>query len=149
MNTIRKMAGAAAATALLAAGLAISTTAGAHAQTGADPKTFYWDNPQRAGDCTMFEGATWTLYPNGTAYFDAVVTSSDDGDAWLMWARLKDANGAVLGALSNPRIQDPVDRAKFVKNLPSHTQRYRWFASGSFNPNLFSLIKRMSLSKHC
>ncbi|MEV6983954.1 hypothetical protein AB0M95_22220 [Sphaerisporangium sp. NPDC051017] len=38
---------------------------------------------------------------------------------------------------------------KFVKNLNVAWRNYRRLASGRFNPNLFPLIKRMSLSKHC
>ncbi|WP_143591757.1 DUF6294 family protein [Thermoactinospora rubra] len=140
---------AAVATVALLTGLALSAPGTAQATTAETVKSFTWNRPMNAGDCTMFEGARWTLHRDGRAYFDGTVTSSDDNDAWLMWARLKDQNGAVLGSIVNNANQSPTDRTKFVKNLPSHTQRYRWFASGWFNPALFDLIKGMSLAKHC
>ncbi|MER5321324.1 DUF6294 family protein [Streptosporangium roseum] len=146
MNRIRRTAGAAAATVALTIGLGLPTAGTAHALSS---RTFSWNSPMTAGDCTMFEGARWTLYSDGTATFDGTVTSGDNNDAWLMWARVKDANGAVLGTLTNYNVQDRSDWTKFVKNLPSKTQRYRWFASGRFNARLYPLIKRMSLSKHC
>ncbi|MGH3669847.1 MAG: DUF6294 family protein [Pseudonocardiaceae bacterium] len=40
--------------------------------------------------------AHWTLDSEGNAYFDGVVTSSDDNDAWLMWLHLKDYNNGEL-----------------------------------------------------
>ncbi|GAA3509153.1 hypothetical protein FHR32_008770 [Streptosporangium album] len=61
----------------------------------------------------------------------------------------RDGHGAVLGTLTNYNVQDRSDWTKFVKNLPSKTQRYRWFASGRFNARLYPLIKHMSLGKHC
>ncbi|GAA4188574.1 hypothetical protein GCM10022252_24080 [Streptosporangium oxazolinicum] len=146
MRDIRRSVGAVAATLALALGPALPATGTAHALSS---RTFTWNKVMRAGDCTMFEGARWTLYSDGTATFDGTVTSGDDNDAWLMWAYLKDADNAVLGTLTNYRVQDPTDRNKFVKNLPSETQRYRWFASGRFDARKFPLIRRMSLGKHC
>ncbi|MCG5213588.1 DUF6294 family protein [Streptosporangium soli] len=145
MRRIHTLVAAALAAVALTAGLSLPAAGTAHALAS---KTFTWKT-MTTGDCTMFEGARWTLYPDGTATFDATVTSGGNNDAWLMWARVKDANGAVLGSLTNANIQDPADRAKFVKNLPSRTQRYRWFASGRFDAAKYPLIKRMSLSKHC
>jgi hypothetical protein len=98
-----------------------------------------------AGDCAIASGATWTVYSDGTAYLDATVASSDGDDAWLMWASLKDANGAVLTALEVYGTTG----TKFVKNLPRAGQWYRWTAKGRFDPGWFPLIKHMSLSKHC
>jgi hypothetical protein len=110
------------------------------------PKVYYW-HTLTVGDCTMFDGARWTLYPGGRASFDGVVTSSDDGDAWLMWAHFTDGN-AELGMLENDHF-DPTDHAKFVQNMPDHTQRYRFFATGTFNGSLFPLIGGMYLDYHC
>lgn len=146
MHRIRKMVSATAAMAALTVGLGIPATGTAHALSS---RTFSWNSPMKAGDCTMFEGARWTLYSDGTATFDGTVTSGANNDAWLMWARVKDANGAVLGTLTNYNVQDRSDWTKFVKNMPSKTQRYRWFASGRFNARFYPLIKHMSLSKHC
>jgi hypothetical protein len=97
-----------------------------------------------AGYCTIEPGATWTLYSNGTARLDATVSSLGDEDAWLMWAHMKDSRGALLGDI---QVYGSTS-TKFVKNL--HDRRtYRWIAKGQFDPDLFDLVKRMSLGKHC
>jgi hypothetical protein len=147
VNIIHKYASIAAATAIMITSLTLATAGTAQAQ--AQAKVYTWNYTMTAGDCTMFQGAKWTLYPDGSATFDATVTSGGNNDAWLMWASIKDANGAVLGTLANPRIQDPTDRAKFVKNLPDRRLRYRWFASGRFNSAKFDMIRGVSLAKHC
>lgn len=69
-------------------------------------KSFTW-NAIFTGDCVMQNGATWTLYSDGSASFDGTVGSSDGGDAWLMWMHVKDTNGAELGLLTNAAYQDP------------------------------------------
>lgn len=152
MRGTRMMPAAISTTAALIAGLTFATTGTAHAQgTAAEAtKTFYFGT-MRAGDCTMFSGARWTLTADGKASFDGTVTSSDDDDAWLMWAKIKDENGAVLGWLRHTR-SNPTNLTKFVMNMPSHAEPYRWLikdTEAEFNPELFPLIKHMSLSKHC
>ncbi|MFG1862920.1 DUF6294 family protein [Microbispora bryophytorum] len=107
-------------------------------------KSFTWKG-STAGHCNMYIGAKWTLYPNGTAQFDGTVDSFSGDDAWLMWAHLKDANGAILADI---RVAGS-NSTKFVKNLPVAWQEYRWLAKGQFDPSLYPLIKSMSLSKHC
>lgn len=149
MRGTRRTLGALSTTAALIAGLTFATTGTAHAQgtTALATKTFSFGT-MRAGDCTIFSGARWTLTSDGRASFDGTVTSSDDDDAWLMWAKIKDENGAVLGWLRHP----DTNLTKFVKNLPSHTERYRWqikITDAKFDADLFPLIKHMSLSKHC
>ncbi|WP_434097176.1 DUF6294 family protein [Streptomyces mirabilis] len=144
-----KLVATAVAAAALTAGAVVPTVGTAHATVRAEAsKTFTW-NTLHKGDCTMFSGARWTVYPNGTAYFRATVTSSDNNDAWLMRARLKDGNGAVLTALRNAAIQDPANPTKFVKNLPDHTQRYVWTAKGTFDRGWYDDIKHMSLVNSC
>ncbi|MDT0467167.1 DUF6294 family protein [Streptomyces gibsoniae] len=136
----RKLLATAVATAALTAGALVPTVGTADAAAHAPAwKSFTWGT-LRSGDCTMFSGARWTLYPNGTAYFRATVTSSSNHDAWLMHVRLKDGNGAVLTALSP---------TKFVKNLPYHTQSYVWTAKGTFDPGWYDDVRRMSLVNHC
>ncbi|WP_084958694.1 DUF6294 family protein [Thermoactinospora rubra] len=153
MRTIHRAAGVATAAAALVSGLALSAPGAAQAQPQASataaPKVFTWSRSMSSGDCTMIRGAKWTLYPDGTAYFDGTVGSSAGDDAWLMWARLKDENGAVLGSIVNANAYDPKDRTKFAMNLRTAGTRYRWFASGRFNPALFDLVERMSMAKHC
>ena len=97
-----------------------------------------------SGDCWV-ENAKWTLYSDGRAELDATLFSVSDDNAWLMWAHLKDASGAVLADI---QVEGSTS-TKFVKNLAVDARRYRWFAKGRFNPSLYPLIKRMSLSKHC
>ncbi|MFF7019922.1 DUF6294 family protein [Streptomyces klenkii] len=145
MRKIRRLLVAAAATTTLAVGLAFPTTGAAQAQP---PKTFTW-NTVRSGDCTMFQNAKWILYPDGSAKFDATVTSSDNNDAWLMWPHIQDANKADLGTLINFDVQNRNDWTEFVQNLPDHTERYRWTGHGRFDASLFSLIKYMRLHNHC
>ncbi|MGP3937449.1 DUF6294 family protein [Nonomuraea sp. KM88] len=144
MSKLHKTVGVASAMAALAAGLAFPSAASAQS-LGSKVSTF---GTQTAGDCTMFEGARWTLYSDGTAEFDGKVRSSGSNDAWLMWVYLKDESGAVLGRLTNVEYQNPSDPARFVKNLPKK-QTQRWFAHGRFDPDLFPLVKRMSLGRHC
>ncbi|MFC4113134.1 DUF6294 family protein [Nonomuraea zeae] len=143
MKKLGRIAGVAAATCTLAAALALPASAAS--ATSAGQKTFIWRGYQSAGACTIEPGATWTLYSDGTARLDATVSSLDDDDAWLMWAHLKDSRGSLLADIQ----VNGGTGTKFVKNLPSHTQTHRWIARGHFDPDLFDLIKRMSLSKHC
>ncbi|MFC4008407.1 DUF6294 family protein [Nonomuraea purpurea] len=132
-----------AAVAVLVIGLALPATGTANAALG--EKTFTWKRPMTAGDCQISAGATWTLYPNGTARLDATVFSMDGDDAWLMWARLLDEDRAVLGEIRVSRSNG----TKFVKNLPVQFRRYRWLANGRFDQDLFDLVEYVSLSKHC
>jgi hypothetical protein len=125
--------------------LGLTLPASAAAATGVEQKTFIWRGYQTAGSCWIEPGATWTLYSNGTARLDATVASLDDEDAWLMWAHLKDSRGRLLDDLRVYRSTS----TKFVKNLPSRSHSYRWIAKGQFDPDLFDLIKGMSLKKHC
>jgi hypothetical protein len=109
-------------------------------------KSFTWGSLQ-SGDCTLFSGATWTLYSDGTATFDGTVTSSDDNDAWLQWAHVQDGNHAEIGKLTNDYPGS--DPTEFSENLPDHTQQYRWFAYGNFNANWFNYIQNMNMEYHC
>ncbi|MEU8322512.1 DUF6294 family protein [Nonomuraea sp. NPDC048881] len=139
MKVVRKTAGVLVSAVVLTS--SVTSTAGA---STLEQKTYVWRGYLSAGQCTIEPGATWTLYSNGTARLDATVSSLGDDDAWLMWAHLKDGAGALLGDI---RVYGSTS-TKFVKNL--HDRRtYRWIAKGQFDPDLFDLVKRMSLSKHC
>ncbi|MEV8633706.1 DUF6294 family protein [Streptosporangium sp. NPDC051023] len=127
--------------------LALITVLGGTAHAQASPKRFVWRNDIRSGDCTMFHGASWTLYSDGTAEFNGLVTSSDDNDAWLMWANLEDANKNRLGRLVSHSHWD--DLTKFVKNLPDSSRQYPWSARATYDPSLYPRIKSMSLNSHC
>ncbi|GGL42937.1 DUF6294 family protein [Planomonospora parontospora] len=143
------------AAALAVAGFTVFTTLPASASAGsaasalaqAEPlrkKTFIWRGYMSAGMCTIEPGATWTLYSNGTARLNAIVSSLDGDDAWLMWAHLKDSRGRQI---TDMQVYGSTS-TKFVRNLPDGRD-YRWIAWGQFDPDLFDTIKRMSLSKHC
>ncbi|MGP3963453.1 DUF6294 family protein [Nonomuraea sp. 3N208] len=127
------------------------TPAGASPVTASTASTtarwvaFTWKRAMTAGDCRIRPGAKWTLYSNGTARFDARVSSTEGDDAWLMWAHLMDSEGAVLGEI---RV-DGSSSTKFVKNLPNAYWNYRWQANGRFDPGLFDLVDSIVLSKHC
>jgi hypothetical protein len=151
MKSMRRIMAMAVTMGALAVGLALPTTGTANASAVAY-KQFTWDSGLRTDDCTMYSGGagwtapTWTVYPNGTAQFDATLTSLSGDDAWLMWAHLKDQNGALLADI---RVSGS-NNTKFVKNLPvAYPRKYRWLAEGRFDPSLYPLIKHMSLSKHC
>ncbi|MGH3670824.1 MAG: DUF6294 family protein [Pseudonocardiaceae bacterium] len=112
------------------------------------PKSFVW-GLLKSGDCTMFEGARLTVFPNHRAYFSAVVTSSDDNDAWLTWLHLRDAANHELGMIEAD-FGDPDDSNKFVKDLPDHTQQYPWNAVGEFwGPYDFNMIAGAVMDYHC
>ena len=116
--------------------------------TGWVPWEFTW-GLIRKGDCTMFEGARWTLFPNGTANFEAVVTSGDDNDAWVIWhVDLVGHDGVILGSLA---ADHPVggDGRKFVRNMPSSAERYRFPASATFDIGLWERIEGLKMYSSC
>jgi len=116
--------------------------------TGWTPWEFTWDLI-RKGDCTMFEGAKWTLLPNGTATFDATVTSGEDDDAWVIWhVDLLNRDGAVLGSLAT---EHPIggDGRKFVLNMPNSADRYRFRAWATFDPALWNDIASLKMHSSC
>lgn len=103
----------------------------------------------RKGDCTMFEGAKWTLFPGGTATFDATVTSGDDDDAWVIWhVDLVNGNGAIMGSLAT---EHPIggDGRKFVQNMPSSAERYRFRAWATFDTSLWNDIEHLKMYSSC
>ncbi|SEM34594.1 DUF6294 family protein [Nonomuraea pusilla] len=144
MKKIRSMVVAVVTAAAVTIGLALPTTATAAAAT-LEQKRFVWRSYMTSGSCTIEPGATWTLYSNGTARLDATVSSLDGDDAWLMWAHLKDDSGSLLADIQVYGSSS----TKFVKNLPNRERSYRWLAKGQFDPELFDLVERMSLGKHC
>jgi hypothetical protein len=116
--------------------------------TGWAPWQFTW-GLIRKGDCTMFEGAKWTLCPDGSATFDATVTGGGDNDAWVIWhVDLLDQEGEVLGSLTT---EHPVegDRRKFVRAMPSSTERYRFRAWATFDEGLWPDIAALKMHTSC
>lgn len=120
------------------------------AQSDAPPKVFTWGLIRR-GDCTLFEGAKWTLLSSGDAYFDATVTSGSDDDSWLIrGVALKDGNGAILTYLEHYGPWSADHNTQFWKDLPDSSQRYRWFDHGTFPRHLFDQVATMRLMEcHC
>ncbi|MFI5730001.1 DUF6294 family protein [Kribbella sp. NPDC051587] len=112
--------------------------------------SMFWqsDSDSHAGDCTMFRGAGWTLRSDGSMSFDGVVTSSDDGDVWLMRVRVLDRSGAELGWVTNATQQTP-DPATFAKNMPSSSDQYHWLATGFFPAGWYGLIGSIEIHNHC
>jgi hypothetical protein len=126
----------------------VSVPAGRVVQKVQDSMYWWIDTDWHAGDCTMFHGASWTFDSNGTMSYDGVVTSSDDGDAWLMRVRVLDRNGAELGWVTNS-IQQTSDPAQFVKGLPDSDSQYHWLATGHFPANWYGLIGSIEIYNHC
>jgi hypothetical protein len=125
-----------------------ASNATAERRTGWTPWEFTW-GLIRWGDCMMVEGATWTLHPNGTATFDATVTSVTDCHTWTIWhVDLLDPNGSVLGSLTT---EHPVegDWRKFVWNMPSGGQRYRVRACATFDADRWNEIARLKIYSSC
>jgi hypothetical protein len=113
-----------------------------------DSRSWVTSADWNAGDCTMFRGATWVLYSNGTMTFDGTVTSSDDHDAFLFWIEVWDHNGAYLGRVAN-RYPDTSDRTVFAKNMPDSDLQYRWLAYGDFPTDWFSRMGRFEPWGRC
>lgn len=113
----------------------------------ADPWQFTW-GLVRKGGATLHEGATWTLYPDGTATFHGTVTDRTDDGAWVIWhVDLVDTHGTVLGSLIN---QNPVpggDHRKFVQTMACAMELYTFRAWASFQPDLWHDIA--GLKMHC
>ncbi|HTJ40418.1 MAG TPA: DUF6294 family protein [Dactylosporangium sp.] len=109
---------------------------------------FTWGSIIKGG-CMMLDGARWTLRPDGTATFDATVTSGEDNRAWVVWhVDLLDRDGAVLGSLATANPVDG-DLRKFVRAMPSSAERYRFRASASFDAGLWPAIERMKMYSSC
>jgi hypothetical protein len=142
MSTMRRVLAVMVTTTMMSTALVVGSTGTAQAVTS---KWYDWVDVY-SGDCTMSD-ATWFLRSDGTASFDATVSSSDDDDAWLMWLKLKDANDAVIGYMTNANIQDSDDGGKFIQNL--HDYKHRWLTSGRFPAEWFDLIDHVELVSHC
>jgi hypothetical protein len=125
-----------------------AANASARRLTGWTPWEFSW-GPIRMGNCTMLEGAKWTLSPDGTATFDATVTSTVDGAVWSIWnVDLVDAGRAILGSLAT---EHPIggDWRKFVQKMPSSAERYRFRAWATFDTALWDDIAHLKMHSSC
>lgn len=116
--------------------------------TGWTPWEFTWGQINKGGGM-MFEGATWTLFPNGTATFDATVTSGGDNDTWVIWhVDMLDRDGAVVGSLAT---EHPIegDRRKFARHMPSSAERYRFRAWARFDRGRWNEIATLKMHSSC
>lgn len=144
MRGIRRLLAVAFVTVLAAAGIGLAADPAA----ASDYKMYTWNTLTR-GDCTMFSGAHWVVYPSGAAYFHATITSSDDNDAWLMRAHLADGNGYDLLTLQNWTVQDREDWTMFIYNMADHRRQYEWYAEARFDKNVYPRVGRMYLYLSC
>ena len=119
--------------------------AAAERLVAADPWRFTW-GLVRKGDATMHEGATWTLYPDGTATFHGTVTDREDDGAWVIWhVDLVDAHGAILGSLINQTPVPGGDHRKFVQHMVCGMEPYTFRAWASFQADLWHAIAGMKM----
>jgi hypothetical protein len=109
------------------------------------PWRFTWASV-RKGDATMAEGATWTLYPDGTATFHGTVTNRGDNGAWVIWhVDLTDTHGTVLGSLINQNPGPGGDLRKFVRGMACGMEPYTFRAWASFRTDLWQDIAGMKM----
>jgi hypothetical protein len=106
---------------------------------------------EREGDCRMISGATWYIFPNGTASLEATVTSSDD-DSWIIWRTElwgKDINGnhEVLDTIAN--VENPDPPTEFHQDMPDHTRYYRFAGRGTFDPAVYSRVAFIAMDCQC
>jgi hypothetical protein len=116
--------------------------------TGWTPLRLTWPVIKKP-DCTMREGAKWTLHPNGTATFEATVTSTKDNKTWTIWhVDLLDRNGTILGSLAT---EHPIegDSRKFVRPMPSSTESYEFRAWATFDKTLWPNITTLKMHSSC
>ncbi|NGO79382.1 hypothetical protein G6045_27550 [Streptomyces sp. YC504] len=115
-------------------------------KAGLSSQTFTF-NSARAGDCVRKYGATWKLYSNGHAYFKGHFGSNSGDDAWLMYAKLLDDQGGLIGYLRADR--NPGDARKFVIGLPEAGQIYTAGRNAYFPADLWDDVRSISLTRHC
>ncbi len=149
MFSFRRMAGAGAASLALVLGLSLTTATTAQASPMRSKMLPALTRDLRAGDCTLFHGATVKISSNGQAEFHGVVTSSHNRDAYLLWVHLRDRRGAEFYLLRNADVQNPRDPNEFIRDLPDHRTRYIWSAYGTFNPRDYARIDHVALHAHC
>jgi len=116
--------------------------------TGWTPWEFTWGTIRKGGS-TMLAGARWTLFPDGTAAFDATVTSRDDHDVWVVrQVDLHGTAGAILGSLTTEHPVDG-DWRKFVRTMPSSAEDYRFRAWATFDVGLWGQIAYLKMYSSC
>ncbi|MER7170929.1 DUF6294 family protein [Streptomyces mesophilus] len=123
-----------------------SDAKGIVSKAGTETKLFTF-RTTAVGDCRRMNGATWKLSSGGHAYFKGHFWSSSGDDAWLMYAKLLDDRGGLIGYLHADR--NPGDSRKFVIGLPEANQIYTAGRNAKFNPDLWKDVRSISLTRHC
>jgi hypothetical protein len=124
-----------------------TVNAAAERLTGWTPWAFTW-GPLVRGNRTMFEGARWTLFPDGTATFDGRVAAGP-GRAVVIWhVDLLDADGAILGSLAT---EHPIegDWRRFVRTTASSADHDRFRAWANFDVGLWEDIASLKMHWSC
>ncbi|MBC9719141.1 hypothetical protein H9Y04_42185 [Streptomyces sp. TRM66268-LWL] len=115
-------------------------------KAGTETKVFTF-RTTAVGDCRRMNGATWKLSSNGHAYFKGHFWSSSGDDAWLMYAKLLDHRGGLIGYLHADR--NPGDSRKFVINLSEANQIVTAGRNAYFADHLWDDVTTISLTRHC
>jgi hypothetical protein len=87
-----------------------------------DSKSWALTSDAHSGDCTMFHGATFTLFRDLTFSFDNTVTSSDDYDFMDMTIDPKAASTYLLGYIA----YTGTTQNTFQKFLVDSDLQYHW-----------------------
>lgn len=87
-----------------------------------DSKSWMLTSDAHSGDCTMFHGATFTLFRDLTFSFDNTVTSSDNRDIMNMTIDPKAASTYVLGYIA----YTGTTQNTFQQYLDSRDRQYHW-----------------------
>jgi hypothetical protein len=98
-----------------------------------------------SGDCTLYNGSQWVLNSTGGANFTGTVHSTDDNDAWLMYAHLRTGSGAQIEDITSSYT----DTNEFFYDMPNSDDSYYWQASGFFDSGDYSIIGSMQVSYSC
>jgi Family of unknown function (DUF6294) len=108
-----------------------------------DPSiVFTWPQIGPVGRCTLSDGATLALAPDGHGEWNAVVScQTDDGDVWLARITLLDDHGLTLwqfGQIQSPRM-DVAGRG------------FEWSSENElfFPAYPYPFIARVNLQSHC
>jgi hypothetical protein len=121
-----------------------ATNATAERLAGLTPWQFTWATI-RKGACTMLDGAKWTLFHDGTATFEATVTSDSDDGAWTIWhVDLLDHTGTILGSLTTDHPVDG-DWRKFIQPMPFSAHPYHFRRRATFDRAHWNTIVRLKM----
>jgi len=122
----------------------VVAVAGEFRPSGPNSVTFTWPQDVHAGDCTLYGGASLTLYSSGQVHWYSFVSTSKtfSGDIWHANWQLADSNGYPLGEL---HADSPTMWIWYW--------RYRWEEGWGnkvmVSPAIISLIGNVTLYSSC